>query len=216
MTASCCWKMTAVCVIPPLHFLACPPLVPRRATWMNSAGHSNANSVFCSSSPTQVDIGSLYSVWMAFQQPNSSLPPLLPFLCPWLAALLHLLLCLLSLFSCLCWITPGYCVAVQGAEMLSVTGPRSNLMARTCRESHAKEMSTFILHFIETVVFSSVLFFVCFNSVRNPCSKIGLLKLKGIGRAVHIAYVRLHVLLWTFVVCYKMIWLHWIIWETIV
>lgn len=42
--------------------------------------------------------------------------------------------------------------------MLSVTGPRSNLMARTCRESHAKEMSTFILHFIETVVFSSVLF----------------------------------------------------------
>lgn len=145
---------------PPLHFLACPPLVPRRATWMNSAGRSNANSVFCPS--TQVDIGSLYSVWMASQRPNSSLPSLLPFVCPWLAALLHLLLCLLSLFSCLCWITPGYCVAVQGAEMLSVTGPRSNLMAGTCRESHAKEMSKFLLHFIETVVFSSVRFFGLF------------------------------------------------------
>lgn len=158
MTASCCWKMTAVCVIPLYTFWPVLLLFPGvRHGWT-----LQATLMLILFSALQVLPKLTLALCILCEWPPSSRILLFPhfFLLYvlWLAALLHLLLCLLSLFSCLCWITPGYCVAVQGAEMLSVTGPRSNLMAGTSRESHAKEMSTFLLHFIEMVVFSSVLF----------------------------------------------------------
>lgn len=81
-------------------------------------------------------------------------------------------------------------------------------------------MSEFSLHFLKAVVLSGVsfiyllyFFFVlvgslCFNLARNPSLKIGLLKLKGIGRVMHIACVRVTFAALSLCAGLYMFWLH--------
>lgn len=113
-----------VCVLPSRR-----PLFPARLKWIKLTA-----PVLILFSVLQLELTLALCILCEWPPGSQILLFFFPFVCLWpTALLLHLLLCLLSSSFSPRWVSAGYCVAVQGAEMLLATGPRSKLTAGTVR-----------------------------------------------------------------------------------